>query len=96
MATEPMSSDKNHINKEMTESIKKLEELRVEVSALIEDGKAESLERARTLLNHQQLLLRQVIDDQFTDLTLAERAEVETAFGKANEELLEQNQRAVK
>ena len=74
----------------MSRAIKVIEQLRKQVSELIQDGDAMSLEKARTLLNHQSLLIRQVILKECADMTVGEMAEVETSFLRANEKLLNQ------
>ena len=74
----------------MSRAIKVIEQLRKQVSELIQEGDAMSLEKARTLLNHQQLLLRQVINEECAHMTVGEMAHIEADFMKANEKLLNQ------
>lgn len=71
----------------MTDSIKKLEELREETAALIADRRPESLERARLLLNHQQLVIRQILLENQQYMELADKLNTEVKFQEANEKL---------
>ena len=74
----------------MNAEIKRLEELRTEASALIEEGTADSLKRAKTLLTHQQFLLREIINASHDALSMSEVLEVEAGFLKTNEKLQKQ------
>lgn len=74
----------------MNAEIKRLEELRQEASALIEEGTPESLKRAKTLLTHQQFLLREIINASRDALSVSEVLEVEAGFLKTNEKLQKQ------
>ena len=73
----------------MSREQKMMEQLREEVSVCIQEGTALSLERARTLLNHQQLLLRQLINEHYDQLRIEELAMVEAKFMEASEKLLD-------
>ena len=69
----------------MNAEIKRLEELSTEAKALIGESTPESLERAKTLSAHQQLLIRELINASKDYLPAAEVAEVEAIFLRANE-----------
>jgi len=68
----------------MTEPLNKLKELKDQTAELIAQGTPQSLEQARLLLNHQQLLIRQVINEAAPHFTLEEQIQVEAAFRGAN------------
>ena len=74
----------------MNAEIERLEQLRQEASTLIEEGTPESLKRAKTLLVHQQFLLREIINASRNALSASEVAQVEAGFLKANEKLQKQ------
>lgn len=71
----------------MNAELQRLEELRKEASALIEQGTPASLQRAKTLLTHQQFLLREIINASREALSVSEIAEVEAGFLKTQEKL---------
>ena len=74
----------------MNNELQRLEELRTEASALIEEGTPGSLKRAKVLLTHQQFLLREIINASRDALSVSEVLEVESGFLKANEKLQKQ------
>ncbi len=74
----------------MTESLNKLKELKDQAAELIAQGTPQSLEKARLLLNHQQLLIRQVLNEAAPLFTLEEQIQAEAAFMGANTKLQDQ------
>lgn len=74
----------------MTESLNKLKELKDQAAELIAQGTPQSLEKARLLLNHQQLLIRQVLNEAAPLFTLEEQIQTEAAFMGANTKLQDQ------
>lgn len=71
----------------MKDELNRLKELRTEASALIGKRTPEALKRAKTLVTHQQLLMRELIDASKDYLSVAEIAEMEALFLKAQEKL---------